>query len=44
MVGFDDEKFKDLAKETKLPQERQDTCAGDCLFLGLCAQAASACY
>jgi hypothetical protein len=29
MVGFDDEKFKDLAKETKLPQERQDTCAGD---------------
>jgi hypothetical protein len=29
MVGFDDEKFKDLAKETKLPEERQDTCAGD---------------
>src|SRR5271167_292662 len=29
MVGSDDEKFKDLAKETKLPQERQDTCAGD---------------
>src|SRR5215471_14798214 len=29
MVGFDDKKFKDLAKETKLPQERQDTCAGD---------------
>jgi hypothetical protein len=29
MVGFDGEKFKDLAKETKLPQERQDTCAGD---------------
>jgi Putative metallopeptidase len=29
MVGSDDEKFKDLAKETKLPEERQDTCAGD---------------
>jgi Putative metallopeptidase len=29
MVGFDDEKFKDLAKETKLPEERRDTCAGD---------------
>ena len=29
MVGFDGEKFKDLAKETKLPQERQDTCAAD---------------
>ena len=29
MVGYDDQKFKDLAKETKLPQERQDTCAGD---------------
>ena len=29
MVGSDDEKFKDLAKEVKLPPERQDTCAGD---------------
>ena len=29
MVGYDDQKFKDLAKETKLPQERQDTCAKD---------------
>jgi hypothetical protein len=29
MVGYDDEKFKDLAEETKLPQDRQDTCAGD---------------
>jgi Putative metallopeptidase len=29
MVGYDDKKFKDLAKETKLPQDRQDTCAGD---------------
>jgi Putative metallopeptidase len=29
MVGFDGEKFKDLADETKLPQERRDTCAGD---------------
>src|SRR6516165_10951837 len=29
MVGLDGEKFKELAKETKLPQERQDTCAGD---------------
>jgi hypothetical protein len=29
MVGSDDEKFKDLAKETKLPEARQDSCAGD---------------
>jgi hypothetical protein len=29
LVGSDDEKFKDLAKEAKLPEERQDTCAGD---------------
>jgi hypothetical protein len=29
MVGSDDEKFKDLADETRLPQARQDTCAGD---------------
>jgi hypothetical protein len=29
MVGSDDEKFKDLAKETKLPETRQDSCAGD---------------
>jgi hypothetical protein len=29
MVGSDDEKFKDLADETKLPPARQDTCAGD---------------
>jgi Putative metallopeptidase len=29
MVGSDDVKFKDLAKETKLPEERQESCAGD---------------
>jgi hypothetical protein len=29
MVGSDDEKFNDLAKETKLPEARRDTCAGD---------------
>ncbi len=29
MVGSDDEKFKGLATEVKLPEERQDTCAGD---------------
>jgi hypothetical protein len=29
MVGSDVEKFKDLAKETKLPEERQESCAGD---------------
>jgi hypothetical protein len=29
MVGSDEETFKDLAKETKLPEERQDSCAGD---------------
>jgi hypothetical protein len=29
MVGSDDEKFKDLARETKLPEERRDPCAGD---------------
>ena len=29
MVGSDEAKFKDLAKETKLPKERQDTCAAD---------------
>jgi hypothetical protein len=29
MVGSDDEKFKDLATRTKLPKERQDSCAGD---------------
>ena len=29
MVGSDEEKFKDLAKETMLPESRQDTCAGD---------------
>jgi hypothetical protein len=29
MVGSDEEKYKDLAEETKLPKERQDTCAGD---------------
>jgi hypothetical protein len=29
MVGSDDEKFKDLANEVKLPAERQDTCGGD---------------
>jgi hypothetical protein len=28
-IGSDDEKYKDLAEETKLPKERQDTCAGD---------------
>ncbi len=29
MVGSDEEKFKALAAEVKLPEERQDTCAGD---------------
>ena len=29
MVGSDEEKYKDLVEETKLPKERQDTCAGD---------------
>jgi Putative metallopeptidase len=29
MVGSDEKKFKDLATETKLPEERQDSCAGD---------------
>ncbi len=29
MVGSDQDKFKDLAKETMLPEERRDTCAGD---------------
>jgi hypothetical protein len=29
MVGADDEKFRDLANETKLPQERQESCAAD---------------
>jgi hypothetical protein len=29
MVGSDDEKFKDLADQTKLPKDRQDSCAGD---------------
>jgi hypothetical protein len=29
MVGSDEEKYKDLAEETKLPKERQETCAGD---------------
>jgi hypothetical protein len=29
MVGSDGEKFKDLAKETKLPEERQGSCAED---------------
>jgi hypothetical protein len=29
MVGSDDEEFKDLARETKLPEERRDACAGD---------------
>jgi hypothetical protein len=29
MVGSDDEKFKDLADATKLPEERQDSCAGE---------------
>jgi Putative metallopeptidase len=29
MVGSDENKFKDLATETKLPEERQDSCAGD---------------
>jgi hypothetical protein len=46
MVGSDDEKFNDLAKETKLPEARRDTCAGDYkqrrLFMGFGAQAASA--
>lgn len=29
MVGSDDEKFEDLAEETKLPEERRASCAGD---------------
>jgi hypothetical protein len=29
MVGSDPEKFKSLADETKLPEDRQATCAGD---------------
>jgi hypothetical protein len=29
MVGFDKNKFMDLANETKLPKERQDSCARD---------------
>src|SRR5262249_34421858 len=29
MVGSDGEKFKDLANESKLPEERQGSCAGD---------------
>jgi Putative metallopeptidase len=29
MVGSDADKFKDLAAETKLPDERQETCLGD---------------
>jgi hypothetical protein len=29
MVGSDIEKFKDLAEETKLPEARQHSCAGD---------------
>jgi hypothetical protein len=29
MVGADEEKFKALATKVKLPEERQDTCAGD---------------
>jgi hypothetical protein len=29
MVGSDEDKFKDLAKETKLPEQRQETCLGD---------------
>jgi hypothetical protein len=29
LVGFDKLKFKDLATETKLPQDRQDSCAKD---------------
>jgi hypothetical protein len=29
MVGSDDGNFKDLARETKLPEERRDACAGD---------------
>jgi Putative metallopeptidase len=29
IVGSDEEKYKDLAKETKLPESRRDTCVGD---------------
>jgi hypothetical protein len=29
MVGSDEKQFKDLATKTKLPEERQDSCAGD---------------
>src|SRR5262249_45329960 len=29
MVGSDEDKFKDVAAETKLPKQRQESCAGD---------------
>jgi hypothetical protein len=29
MVGSDEDKFKDIATESKLPEARQDSCAGD---------------
>jgi hypothetical protein len=29
MVGSDEDKFKDLANESKLPEDRQGSCAGD---------------
>jgi Putative metallopeptidase len=29
MVGSDDEKFKELAKQTNLPDERREACSGD---------------
>jgi hypothetical protein len=29
MVGSDDERLKDLSKDTKLPEERRGACAGD---------------
>jgi hypothetical protein len=29
MVGSDEDKFRDLAEETKLPKARQESCAGD---------------
>jgi hypothetical protein len=29
MIGSDDERFKDLARQTNLPDERRDGCAGD---------------
>jgi Putative metallopeptidase len=40
MVGSDEDKFKDMAEEIKLPEARQHTCLGDCsnaAFPGICS-------